>query len=1030
MNFNVLKCILAATLLSTLSSIQPSAAEISNRGGILSDYSDETQSGNVTGRVFADSGEPLVGVMVYIKGTTTGVQTDLDGRYSIRPPFEGETYTLVFQYLGMVTQEIRVKNQRTLNVTLITDNELDGSIIVGAYGTRQKREDLVGSAYQVNAAELKDKPKTRIETMLKGLVPGLDVSNRSDYASTVRGRYDTRIRGDASLNASNEPLWVIDGTPYYTGDRNNMMTGMPSTISPLSFLNPDEIESITILKDADQTTIYGANGSNGVILITTKSGQRNTPLQVFADVQFSVSAPDYSTMVKVMNASQYMEVAKEAWTNSGYTMDNFPFQDNDMNSYSTTSTDWSRLYLGIGDSQNVHLGLTHGTDKASTRTGFSYYRENMSIKGNDTQRFTFNTRNSYHFNKRINLDAALDAAYIINNVFDLAHSYLETLPIIDPYYENGSYRLHYKTIENGKWVTRKFNDNLIPTREEDKNIYKTLSTNAKLKLNINIIEGLDISSDLSFGFKSNQTEVYNSQNTVKGIDTYGNPVGALNKTASTYVTIENVNKISYDRNFRKHHISAYAGIVLKSQVNKSLGASVRDFANDRLQEIQYGDKSTLSASSYTSNSRELSYLVRGTYSYDSRYYFAANFRRDGNSSFGKYARWSNFWSVGTSWNIHKENFFHSSLIKMLKFKFSYGYTGNSRIDTSAATGTYVISPSYSYGSISSGAVLSTVPNPGLTWETTEKINTGIRIELKDIMDAEVEFFNETTFNMLNKIYVSRSIAADRVYANMGSMRNRGIDLDLTFYNFNRREFRWTTKLNISHQNNRILSLNEGMTTSFGTYVYQEGAEKGAMYLVRWAGVDPSDGSPMWYDRNGNITKSYSDNNRVVLKDKRVSPMLYGGLNNILSYRNWTLAFNITYSIGGWGAPTYLNRFLSDGYDITGGNQAVEVYYDRWKTPGQAAAVPKVSQVSTKSGMYSTRQLYNKTYFDLSSASLTYDLPQQAVSKMKIKGMSISLIGNNLYFLTPDQKRDRNSYKTYSSGYPRIRSFSLSINCQF
>lgn len=342
----------------------------------------------------------------------------------------------------------------------------------------------------------------------------------------------------------------------------------------------------------------------------------------------------------------------------------------------------------------------------------------------------------------------------------------------------------------------------------------------------------------------------------------------------------------------------------------------------------------------------------------------------------------------------------------------------------------MISPSYSYGSISSGAVLSTVPNPGLTWETTEKINTGIRIELKDIMDAEVEFFNETTFNMLNKIYVSRSIAADRVYANMGSMRNRGIDLDLTFYNFNRREFRWTTKLNISHQNNRILSLNEGMTTSFGTYVYQEGAEKGAMYLVRWAGVDPSDGSPMWYDRNGNITKSYSDNNRVVLKDKRVSPMLYGGLNNILSYRNWTLAFNITYSIGGWGAPTYLNRFLSDGYDITGGNQAVEVYYDRWKTPGQAAAVPKVSQVSTKSGMYSTRQLYNKTYFDLSSASLTYDLPQQAVSKMKIKGMSISLIGNNLYFLTPDQKRDRNSYKTYSSGYPRIRSFSLSINCQF
>ena len=312
----------------------------------------------VSGKVLDENGEPLAGASVMIRDTKTGTTADMDGQYSIAAPGSGESYVLVFQYLGMKSKEIAVSSQRIVNVRLEQDNELEGSVIVGAYGTKQRREDLIGSAYQVNSDQLKDKPKTRIDNLLQGLVPGMTIDPNTDAAGTTRSRYETRIRGEASLNASNEPLWVIDGVPMYTGGNTNLIPGMSYTVSPLSYLNPDDIESITVLKDADQVTIYGADGSNGVILVTTKSGNKNKPLSVSARLNFGVSSIDRSTMFKMMNAEQYMTVAKEAWTNAGNKMESFPYQDNDYNSYSTTSTYWPDEYLGIGTDLYADISLT------------------------------------------------------------------------------------------------------------------------------------------------------------------------------------------------------------------------------------------------------------------------------------------------------------------------------------------------------------------------------------------------------------------------------------------------------------------------------------------------------------------------------------------------------------------------------------------------------------------------------------------------------------------------------------------------
>lgn len=417
---------------------------------------------------------------------------------------------LVFQYLGMRIKEIVVSTQRKLDVRLEEDNQLEGSFIVGAYGTKQSREDLIGSAFQVNADQLKDKPKTRIDNLLSGLVPGMTIEPNTDAAGTTRSRYETRIRGEASLSASNEPLWVIDGVPVYTGGRTNQMAGTSYTVSPLSYLNPDDIESITVLKDADQVTIYGADGSNGVILVTTKSGAKNKPLAVSARVNFGVATIDKSTEFRMMSQKQYLEVAKEAWANAGKNLSTFPYQDNEYNSYSTTDTDWSKEYFGVGTNLYADVSLTSGTDKMSNYVTGSYYRTNNTVKGDSQQRFSIRTRNTYDFTDWLKVNAQLSASYNNNDLFPLYRGYLETLPILEPYMSDGSFRLYNKVydVDKGGWTMQKFTKNEVPEREANTNRQRSVVTSANFSAEMKIIEGLKFTAQYAIDYTHSHEDIY------------------------------------------------------------------------------------------------------------------------------------------------------------------------------------------------------------------------------------------------------------------------------------------------------------------------------------------------------------------------------------------------------------------------------------------------------------------------------------------------------------------------------------------
>lgn len=987
------------------------------------------QGGKIFGTVKADDGDPLIGVYVYFKGLKGGVLTDLDGKYEIALPPRSGRFLLTFQYVGMQTREIPVSQARQLDVVLSADNTIESSMIVGAYRTKQSREDLVGSAFQINSEELKNKPVARTDNLLSGLVPGMTIQANTDAAGSPRTRLETRVRGESSLAASNEPLWIVDGVVQYTGGATNQMPGMSYTVSPLSYLDPSDIKSITVLKDADQVSIYGASGANGVILVTTKSGARNMPLKLYANVRYGVSAPDYSTMVKMMNADQYRAVAREAWTNAGYSLSDYPYQDNDYNSYSTTSTDWSRLYLGMGNNLYAQVSVTSGSKDFANALFLSYYKDRSTVIGNSTDRLSVRMKESFFLSDAASIDVNVNGSYTTDNLFALSNSYIDNLPIFSPYLEDGyTYRLYNKEWDatTADWKTYKFFDNELPNRAYNDNVQRAAVVNADAVLNWNILPYIRFVSSWGLRFQASHEDIYDSRRTLDGMDGT-TPLGYSRRADASYVGWNNTETLEFKKKYGHHSIFTYAGIDLLARDNKMTAVSGSGFFNDHIKELAYATTISQSSTSSSTQNRQLSYFARAVYSFDSRYVFSANIRRDGNSIFGEYSRWGTFWSVGAAWNVHRESFFHVDWIDRLKLKGSFGRTGNSKIDVTDAKGTYNYGGSTSYGG-AVGSVLANVPNPGLSWESVNKTNIGLDIKLFKKLDIQLEWYNDDTSDLLSKVYVSRTISDDRLYANVGRMRNRGVELMLTAELLKKGNFEWNLYLNAAHNKNVILELKDDMVTSFGTYVWQEGYDSSAWCLIRWAGVDPSDGTPMWYDKDGNLTKSYNYDNRVP-NGKSRTPIVHGGITNNFSLGRWTLSAQLNYSIGGWVLPSYA-QFMDDGYDITGGNQAVEVYYYHWKTPGKAAYFPKLSQASQHSRIYSDRFLYNATYFDLKSVTLTYDAGSALRKWIGIKDLSVSAICDNAYLFTPDQSRKFNSYKTLKNGYPVTRTFTISLGLTF
>lgn len=988
----------------------------------------------VTGMVTDEAGEPLPGVTIRQGGKGSAAVTDLEGRYSISLAANGKP-TLTFTYVGMMPVTEQVGKRSVINVQLKQDaRALDDVVVIGAYGTAQKRIDQVGSAFQVNASDLKGLPNARVDQMIDGLIPGVKIDLNSDSPDSPRLRTNVRIRGEASLSSSNEPLWIVDGTPIYTGDRTNQIPGMSVAVSPLSYISSEDIESITVLKDASATSIYGADGSNGVILITTKRGQEGK-INTNVSVQYGFANIDRSTLPKVLNGSQYMTLAREAWANAGNDPAFFPYADNPNNYYSTTDTDWSKVFYGTGNTIQANLSLRGGTRTNKYYVSGSYYENNGTVKGNKQQRFSIRSNNDFTFLEKLTASVRLMASYNNNDMFNPGKDYYQFLPIFTPYNEDGTPRL-WNTFINGrnddgtpKWVKSRFL-NSVAEREENIHKQKTWYLNANFVLRYDILPGLSYTGQFGIDYSSGREEQYDARTNWSGMSTTEGGIGYSTRSSLDMTNWTTVHRINFNRTFaEKHDVGAVFGFEAGSKDHVSIGATGSGFINDHVQDVTYANERKGSNSSSTT--RKASLLAQLSYSFDHRYYLVLNGRRDGNSQFGSDVRWANFGSVGVSWNIQNEKFWQFDWLDVCKLKLSYGVNGNSRLGSQQALGLYSYGSSYAYDGIN-GGVQSGCPNSRLSWETTYMLNYGLRLRFLHRFDIEFEGYRNQTKNLLSNLDVSRTTGDTKVYRNVGEILNQGIEVTLTSENFVPKrdgDFGWTTTLNISHNRNKLLKLYNGIQKNMGTTsTWKEGYDTNTWFLVRWAGVDPRDGMPLWYDIDGNVTRTYSYNDRVPYKNP--SPVVSGGFINTFQYKRFSLRVSINYAFGGYGFTTFGRNAVSDGYNIESENQSVD-QLDRWQKPGDLALNPKpIWHVSTGSVMNSTRYLYKKTNIRLQNVMLTYQFPRELIKHARLTSANVAVIADNLYAWTPGIRKNYNSYRTVMCGFPLERTFSFQISVGF
>lgn len=987
----------------------------------------------ISGVVKDDAGNPLPGASVTVKGQSKKVYalTDLDGRYTISVPGLDEKTELEFSYLGMKPAVEQVGRRAVVDVVMQSDgNYLDEVVIVAGYGLAQKRSDMTGSAYQVDAKKLDKLPAARIDNLLDGMVPGLSIETQ-EGSTGGRSQYKIRVRGDASLSASSEPLWIIDGVPVYTGTgTSSTLSGMSYKVSPLSFINPDDIESMTVLKDAATTALYGADGANGVILVTTKSGQGDSKLRVSASVRYGLSQVDRSTLLRLCSTEQWWSLAEEAWTNAGYSMSNFPYQDNEHNSYSTTSTDWYDVYFGTGSNAQYNVSVSSGGAKARNYLSLSYYNEKTVVKGNEQQRFSVRDRTSYSFSKRFSADVNLSVSYNVNDIVPVSRQELKVIPIFSPYDEDGVtprlYNYFSKEVNSYAPQMYKFVYSSVADRKYNDNKQRTIAADGDITLKYEIFDGLTATVQGGANVLSGLELLYYSKHTLDGITETSEQDGRSQRSAAYAFTWNNIDRLNFNRRFGKHSVGALAGIELVNKENRSLYATGSGFANDNIKEIYYAQESTRKGASSASNSRSLSYMAQATYSYDNRYYISASWRRQGYSSFSTYSRWGDFSSIGLSWNAHNEKWYNINWMDKLKVKASFGNSGNSRVDTSAAYGSYSYNSGDYYGGLM-GATQSSAPNPGLSWENTYIFNAGVNVAFLDgRIDLEVEAYDKYTTGLLYNGRVSSIITDATVTRNVGELENRGLEFTLTTKNIDNPRFKWSTDFNGSLNRNVVRKLYKDMHTGFFNSVWTVGASKSDWWLSRWAGVDPATGSPLWYTVDGDITTTFSYDNRVLLPEYSQEPDLSGGMSNTFSFGPFSARVMMTYSFGGWTHTTYTNN---DGNDIIGFNTVVEDLY-HWRKPGDVSKNPKyVYKSSSKSTMSSTRFLYSKTNVQLKNITLTYTFPESLCRKARLSGASFSLMGDNLYFWCPGQSKSHNSYKTlaYTMGMTRSVSGQLTLN---
>ena len=944
-----------------------------------------------------EDGEPLIGVGIMQKGSTNGTVTDIDGNYTIEIRGTKEA-VLVFSYIGYESQEHVVKAEsKQLNVVLSPEVQAIDEVIVVGYGVR-KKGTITGSVATVKAEKIENVPTAGFDQALQGLTPGMTVLSNSGEPSKAA---TFQIRGTNSINSGTSPLFILDGVPITSSDFNA--------------INPADIESINVLKDASSTSIYGARAANGVVVITTKRGTNTERVDVTFRSQWGVSNLAHGNW-NLMNTAERIQFEKELGLDAGQ----------DYNILGKTDINWMDVVFNDrAKLQSYDLSLNHATDKLNyfvsaglfdqegIALGSSFRRYNMrvnaDVKANDHIKVGANTMFTYE-----EVNQADDGEYALYTPISASRF---MLPYWNPYNKDGS----IASSSDGSWTGRGYNPvEWLEYNPMDLKKYKALSV---LYAEYSPIKNLTLRSQAGVDFTHSTTDMKSYPSFVGN-----NNQGTAGRASSTTVNLTITNTANYLFDIdRKHNFNLMLGQEGVDYRSEGFQVVTRGQSNDSFTLLSSGTRATSWANSSSSHSY-LSFFGRAEYNLKERYFIDYSLRTDASSRFGKNGRWATFWSLGFMWDVRKEKLFKDlKWLSNAQVAVSSGTSGNSSIPDYDHLA--LVSSGYKYND-NPGIAPITQGNEDLSWEKLHTTNLALHLGFFHRVNADIEVYHKKTTDMLMSVpqsYANNGFGSR--WDNVGTMVNKGVELSLNVDVIRTDDFVWNVSANASYNENEITELYNGVKE----YVVGTTATKlvvnhpiGEFYLNRFAGVNPANGDALWYDKDGNITNEFKESDKVMTGKNYIAPW-QGGFGSTISYKGLSLSANFSWVKDRWMFNN--DRFFEESNGLYSTyNQSKRMLYNRWRKPGDVADIPRYGITP----QMDTRFLEDASFLRLKNIMLSYDLPQSLLRKTKALGrMRVYVQAQNLFTITKFSGVDpESSSNIYAAQYPMSRQYTCGLEITF
>jgi len=966
---------------------------LSNSGGKSTDDELITVSGTITD----ENGEGLPGATVFQKGNSeNGTVTDIEGNFKLTV---SDDAVLIVSFVGYKTQEVLVQGKTTIKISLEPDfANLDEVVVVG-YGT-QKKSDVTGSVYSVPQNRLSNLPVTNLSQSLEGTVAGLNVTQSSSVPGSTGS---IQIRGLNSINLSTSPFIVVDGTPFYGN---------------LQDINTNNVKSIEILKDASATAIYGTRGSNGVILITTKRGTKDTKPMITYNAYYGIEGAAH--VLKPMGPDAYVQKYHEYMTQKGLNQTTVLLNSAEIdNYYKGVQTNWWDVVSQMGSINQHNLSIAGATDRVNYMVSGNFMNETGIIKGYGYQRV----------NLRSNLDIKVTDwmkvgmnAFMSNNNYSSARANMlmatSMSPYATPYDSTGGYSIY------PMYPELLYNNPLLGLTTTNNNKDKTLSGTGYMELNP--IKGLTYRLNATYFYHPYNHSYYNGR---AANDKYGT-ADIYNQVQTNWV-LENI--LTYSKDINKHHFDVTALYSAQEREYNDSDIHAVGFTTDALKYNNVGAGTNITASSNSWRTALESQMLRLNYGFDSRYMVTLTARRDGYSAFGgNTSKYGFFPSAAVKWNIHNESFLKAiPQITQMSLRVSRGRTGNSNLDayvTQTTSGTAL----YPFGGTALvGTTINNMGNGNLHWETTTSNNIALDFGLfKQRVSGTVELYKTVTDGLVMKRRIPNITGNQTIWANVGKMQNAGIELTLNLVPIETRDFTWNVSANFAHYNNKILDL-YGDHKSDTTNQWFIGKSLKAVYTYKKEGIwqegeDNSRTDPTakpGYIKFADINHDGKIDAHDRMYQGNGLPRWTGGLTNTFTYKNWSLLVFLQTSQG----VLKTDQDLAYGDEIGRRNIPAQVGY--WTPQNKSNTWPSLVYFNT----YGYSYPYYANYVRLKNVRISYDVKAPVLEKLKIQKLKVYVAGMNLYTFTkwigwdPESSQAPRGSGDWTNNYPVVRTISLGIN---